>query len=135
MLRGQLFDASDGHKNTQATIVFAAVAHGVEVTASHQVFGARSGRVITSHHIAHGIDVDLVKACRFHGLLNAGTASHVRLCEVGHSELAVFFEAWIAVLRQGFVPIPHFVALCRMAAGFVVEANFYDAVNVAQTLR
>ena len=56
------------------------------------------------------------------------------LCEVCHGELPVFFKAWIAVLGQCFVPVPNFIALCRVTTSFVIEANFNNAVNVAQAL-
>ena len=105
------------------------------MASSHQVLCTSSGRVVTPHHVAHRINCNLVKASRLHGLLNAGTASQMGLCEVCHGKLTVIFEAWIAVLGQCFVPVPNFIALCRVTTSFVIEANFNNAVNVAQTFR
>ena len=90
--------------------------------------------MIPSHHVANGIDIDFVKSGRLHGLLNAGAASQMCLCEIGHSQLPIFFEARIAELRQIFVPIPHLMAKGGFGSCFVVEPNFDNAVNVAQTL-
>ena len=57
----------------------------------------------------------------------------MRFCEVSHSELAIFFEARIAELRQLFLPVPNLISLIGVASSFVVQANLNNAVNVAQT--
>ena len=56
------------------------------------------------------------------------------LCEVSDCQLSCFFETRVAVLRQVFLPIPHLLALKGMAIGFVIQAYFNNAVNVAQAL-
>ena len=58
----------------------------------------------------------------------------MRLGQVGHGELTVFFEARVTELREVLLPVPHLVALCWITSCFVVQANFNDAVNVAQAL-
>ena len=55
------------------------------------------------------------------------------LSEVGHCELTVFFKTRIAELSQVLMPVPNLVTQCRVASRFVVQSNFYDAMNVAQT--
>ena len=104
------------------------------MAASHEVFGARHTGVITAHHIAHCIDIDFVKTCLLHGVLNALRASQMGLSEIGHSELTRFFETGVAVLRQVFLPIPNLLALKRVAVGFVVQANLNNSMNISQTL-
>ena len=66
----------------------------------------------------------------------------MRVCEVGNRQFfargmrCVFIKnAYIAKLRQPLVPIPHFVSKRRLVAQFVVEANFNNAVNIAQAFR
>ena len=67
----QFLNTGNGHINTQAPIVLAAIANGVEMAAGHEVFGTWHTGVITAHHIAHCIDIDFIKACQSHGALNA----------------------------------------------------------------
>ena len=51
--------------------MLAAIANGVEMAAGHEVFGARHAGVIATHDVANSIDIDFVKACQFHGALDA----------------------------------------------------------------
>ena len=62
----------------------------------------------------------------------------MRVCEVGNRQFFArsvrgFFidSAYVAKLRQPFVPIPNFVSECWVISQFVVEANFNNAVNIA----
>ena len=43
--------------------------------------------------------------------------------------------AYVAKLRQPLVPIPNFVSECWLVAHFVIQANFNNAVDIAQALR
>ncbi len=67
----QFLNTGNGHINTQAAIVLAAIANGVEMAAGHEVFGARYAGVIATHDVANSIDIDFVKACQSHGALDA----------------------------------------------------------------
>ena len=58
----------------------------------------------------------------------------VGLREVRHGELAEFGKAGVAVLGQGFVPIPHGVPRGGFHFKLIVETDFDNAVNIAQAL-
>ena len=58
----------------------------------------------------------------------------MRVGQVGDGELAVFGKAGVAVQRQLFMPVPHVVAQHRLGAELVGQANFGNAVDVAQRL-
>jgi hypothetical protein len=74
----QLAHAGHGHEDAQAPVVLAAVAHGVVVAAGQQ--GARPGRaVVAAHHVAHGVDLDLVEAAvriQWLSVCGAGAVGH-----------------------------------------------------------
>ena len=136
MLLCQLLHAGNGHINAQPTIVFAAIAHRVVVAACEHILGPRVGSLgqwmVATHHVAHGIHPDLVKACRSHGPLDAVAASPVCLRQVSYRQLTIFFESRIAELGQVFLPVPHLLTPCGLNACFVVQPDFGNAVNVAQ---
>ncbi len=128
---GQFAHASHGHQNAQAAIVFATVAHRVVVAAGEQGLGTRGCGQIAPNHIAHVVDVDLVKPAGLHAQLQGLGAALVGLGEVGDGEFAPFPVALVTESGQPLVPIPHFMAQLRVQAQLVVEANLNDAVNVA----
>ena len=123
-----------GHKDAEAAVVFAAVAHRVVVATGHQGFGVGLVGLVAAHHVAHGVDLDLVKAAVAHPVRDALGAGTVRVREVGHGELAFFGEAGVRVGAEFFLPIPHVVAQRGRRTKLVVQANLGDAVDVAQRL-
>ncbi len=92
------------------------------------------GRVVAAHHVAHGVDLDLVKAAVAHPVADALGAGAVRVGEVGDGELALFGIARVAVLGQFLLPVPDIVAQRGLVAELVVQADLGNAVDVAQGL-
>ena len=99
-----------------------------------QALGLGRCPVIDAHHIAHRVGVDLVKAAGLHAQGEGLGAGLVRGGEVGDGQLAALGKAGVAELRQPFVPVPDLLAQVGVNAEFVVEANFGNAVDVAQGL-
>ena len=130
----QLLHAGHGHKDAQAPVVLAAVAHRVVMAARHQVFAACGGRVVAAHHVAHRVGINLVKTAVAHVLGDALGAGAVRVGEIRHRQLASFCKTRVGVLGQLFLPIPDLVAERGLHVKLVVHADFGDAVDVAQTL-
>ena len=56
----------------------------------------------------------------------------MRLGHIGDGELSLLLEASIRMLREAFMPVPDLAAQLRLLAKLVVQANFSDAVNIAQ---
>ena len=110
-----------------------AIANGVVVAPGEEVLGALLSGVVATDNVANGIDKNLVKSSALHCVLKICATSQMSFCEVGHGQLTILFESRIAVLRQVFLPVPNLLALCGEDGRFVVQANFNDAVNVAQT--
>ena len=107
----QFTHTGHGHQNTQAPVVFAAIAHGIKVAAGEQAFGPRVGAMVDPHHIAHRVNFHIVKAAvGFHPVGQALCAGAVRIGEVGHSQLAALCVASVTVHGQFFCPVPHVVA-------------------------
>ena len=129
----QFAHAGHGHEDAQAAVVLAAVAHGVVVAAGQQVLGASLGRVVAADHVAHGVDLDLVKAAVAHPVADALGAGAVGVGQVGDGELALLGIARFAVLGQLFLPVPDIVAQRGGVAELVVEANLCNAMDVAQS--
>ena len=90
--------------------------------------------MIDAHHIAHRVGVDLVKAAGLHAQGEGLGTGLVRGGEVGDGQLAALGKAGVAELRQPLVPVPDLLAQVGVNAEFVVEANFGNAVDVAQGL-
>ena len=59
-------------------------------------------------------------------------AGAVGIGQVGDGELAFFSKTGVAVSAEFFLPVPHLVAQGRLVAKFVVQTDFYDAVDVPQ---
>ena len=131
----QLAHTDHRHQNTEAAIVFAAIAHGVVMAACEQPFGAAVGAVKKADHITHRIHPDFVKtAAGAHPLRQLLCHRAVCVGEVSHRQFAALGVAGVTVDRQLFGPIPHQIAQRRCMAEFVVEADLGDAVNIAQAL-
>ena len=130
----QLAHTGHGHEDTQAPVVFAAVAHGVVMAARHEVACAGGRRVVAAHHVAHGVHLHRVKAAFAHPVADALCTGTVRVGEVGHGELALFGKAGVGVLGELFVPVPHVVAQQGLGTQLVVQADLGNAVDVAQGL-
>ena len=104
----QLTHTSHGHKDTQAAIVFARIAHSVKVRASQQALGLRVAAVVDAHHIAHGIDGNLIKAAVLaHSAHQALGAGAVCIGQVGDRQLPALSVAGVAVDAQALVPVPY----------------------------
>ena len=58
----------------------------------------------------------------------------MRVGQVRDGKLAHFSKARVAVLCQLFLPVPDLVAQLGCHTKFVIQADFGDAVDVAQTL-
>ena len=56
--------------------------------------------MITTHHVAYGIDADFVKATRLHLAAYVLSTGAVGIGEVSHGQLTHLRKARIAVLRQ-----------------------------------
>ena len=129
--------AGHGHKDAKPAIVFARVANRVVMAAGKQ--GARAGffsvlGVVTANHIADRVYRNLVEATLQHTRLDLRRAGAVRVGQVGDGELAFFGVTGVGVDAQLLMPVPHLVAQFRRYAELVVQANFDDAVDVAQAL-
>ena len=124
---------SHGHEHTQASIVFATVANRVVVTARQQVLRACSGWVVAAHHIAHCIDVHLVKTTGLHAQGNGFGASLVGWREVSHTQLTLLGKARVAELGQPLVPVPHLAAQHRVLLALFIQTQLGNAVNLTQT--
>ena len=61
VLAVQLAHTGHGDKNAQSAVIFAAIAHGVVVAACEQRLGLGLGGAVTAHHIADGINFDVIK--------------------------------------------------------------------------
>ena len=134
LLLRELLHTGHGHKDTQAAVVFAAIANRVVVRSGHEKARAGHGRVVAPHHIAHRVDLHVVKAAVAHPVADALCAGAVGVRQVGHRELPFLGEPRVAVLGQGFLPVPHRMTQRRLDTKFVVQADFDNAVDVAQTL-
>ncbi len=89
--------------------------------------------VVEADHVADRIDVHLVEtAVIAHPLRQLPGDRPVRVGQVGHRQLAAFGVARVAVRRQPFGPVPDPVALFRRHAETLVQADFRDAMDVAQ---
>ncbi|MNV36366.1 hypothetical protein D3C71_1278390 [compost metagenome] len=104
------------------------------MAAGHEVACACGRRVVAAHHVAHGVDLHLVKAAVAHPVADALCAGAVRVGEVGDGELAFFGKAGVRVFGQFFLPVPHVVAQHGLGGELVVQANLGNAVDVAQGL-
>ena len=133
-LAGEFAHTGHGHQDAQTPVVLAPIAHRVVMRAGEQALGLGRCPVIDAHHIAHRVGVDLVKAAGLHAQGEGLGAGLVRGGEVGDGQLAALGKAGIAELRQPFVPVPDLLAQAGVNAKFVVEANFGNAVDVAQGL-
>jgi hypothetical protein len=91
--------------------------------------------VVAAHHVADGVDREPRQSRIAHVAADALGAGAVRVGQVGDGELAFLGKAGVAVLGQGFLPVPHQVAQHRLGhAELVVQADFGNAVDVAQAL-
>ncbi len=143
--------AHAGHRreDSQPPVVLAAVAHGVVVRSGQEVLWLCSlpprgrvgvgalrafARVVARHHIPHRIDLHLVEPALAHVACDLPGRCAMRLGEIGDGQLSVLGIAWIAVLRQAFLPVPDQVAQRRLRAELVVQPQLHDAVDVAQRL-
>ena len=96
----QFAHAGRGHKDAEASVIFAAVAHGVVMAAGQQGFDAWRVGAINTDHIAHRVDAHLVKAAVLHRANDRCGAGAMRVGEVSDGEL-VFFQIFrVAELRQ-----------------------------------
>ena len=90
------------------------------------------GRVVTPHHIAHGVDGHLIKTTGLHPQLQGLRTRKVSGGEVAHAQFTPFGKALVAELRQPFMPVPHFFAQCGLRFASIVQAKLGDAVDLAQ---
>ena len=88
--------------------------------------------VVAAHHIAYRVDLDLVKAAVLHPVADALRAGAVRVGQVGDGEQAFFGKAGVRMLGELFLPVPDLLAQRGRHAELVVQADFDDAVDVAQ---
>ena len=131
----QLAHAGHRYKNAQAAVVLAAIAHGVKVRAGQQALGFGVGAVVDADHVADCVNRHVVKAAILaHPLCQALGAGTVCVGQVGHGQLAPLGVAGVAVGAQALMPVPHQVAEVRRVAKLVVQADFSNAVDVAQRL-
>ena len=100
--------------------------------AGQQGLGASLGCTVAADHVANGIDADFVKTAVAHPAADALGAGTVRVGQVGHGEFTALGVAGVAVLGQLLLPVPDLVAQRRLDAELVVQADFDDAVDVAQ---
>ena len=128
----QFAHAGHGHKDAEPAVVFAAVAHGVVVGARQQGFCVGKLRLVAAHYIAHRVNAHLVKAAFTHAGADKCRAGAVRVGQVSYRELAFFQIAGVAVLGQLLMPVPDLIAQRGLYSELVVQANFHDAVDVAQ---
>ena len=126
--------AGHGHKNTQATVVFAAVSNGVVMRAGQQSFGGWFAGKVAPHHIANRVNAYVVKAALQHLDLDLGGARPVGVRQISYRELPFFGITRIGVRCQCLMPVPHQIADDRFDAEFVIQPDFDDAMNVAQAL-
>ena len=101
--------------------------------AGQEARSLRVAAVINADNIADGVDGHLVKAAVVRHPVNQlpGTGA-VRRGQVGHRELAALGIARVAVAAELLGPVPDLVAKLRRAVELVVQADFRDAVNIAQ---
>ena len=133
-LEGELAHTGHGHHDAHAPVVLAPIAHRVVVRSGEQAFGLWRAAVVDAHHIAHRVGVHLVKATGLHAQGEGFGTGLVGGREVSDGQLAPLGKAGVAELRQPFVPVPHLLPQFGLNAEFVVEANFGNAVDVAQGL-
>ena len=77
-------------------------------------------------------NMNRIKTTVVHPAADALCTGAVRVAKVGHGELAVFGIPWLRIRCQLLLPVPHVVAQRRAQTKLVVQANFGNAVNVAQ---
>src|SRR5690606_17792504 len=87
-----------------------------------------------THHVAHGVDLDVVATAVAHPVADALGTRAVCVGEVGDGELALFGKAGVGVFGELFGPVPHVVAQFGLGGKLVGEADLGDAVDVAQRL-
>ena len=87
---------------------------------------------IAANYIAYCVYCYAVKAAVAHVLCNMCGAGAVCVGKVGHSKLANVFKPRVAVLGQCFMPVPQHIAHIRRAGKLVAQANFCNAVDLAQ---
>ena len=135
-LARQFTYASHRHENAQPTIVFAAVANGVIVAAGQQPLGVAVVAVVNTHHVAYCVNVHLVEtAVGLHPVRQALGAGAVRVGQVGHGQFTALCIPGLTVFGQALGPVPHQIAQRGLHAKLVVQADFGNAVDVAQTFR
>ena len=91
--------------------------------------------LVASNHVANRVGLDLIKTTTAHGRRDAVGAGAVCLGQVGDGELPLFLVARITELRQLFMPVPYLVAKQGRDVELVVQANFGNAMDVAQAFR
>ena len=130
----QLAHTGHGREDAQASVILAAVAHGVVVRAGHQGFGLGRCGAVNADHVAHRVNRHLVKAAVAHAVHDGLRAGAVRVGQVGDSELAFIGVARVAEGAEFFLPVPQLVAQHRLVAELVVQPDLGNAVDVAQAL-
>ena len=97
---------------------------------------------VDADNIANSIYLDFVKSAGLHAEFDRACTFAMRVGEVGDGEFfprsgwifGVHFSG-ITKLRQPLMPIPNLVAERGLVAQFVVEANFNNAMDIAQAFR
>jgi len=131
----QFAHAGHGRQNAQAPVVLAAVAHGVVMRSGQQARGLRVRAVVNANDIADRVNRHLVKsAVALHPLQQLPGAGLVGAGQVGHGEFAALGAAGVGVHAELLCPVPDLIAQRGYLAELVVQANFSNAVNVAQRL-
>ncbi|MDT4833992.1 hypothetical protein FQZ97_676210 [compost metagenome] len=128
----QFAHAGHWHEDAQPPVVLAGVAHRVVVAARQQGGGIGAVGQVPAHHVAHGVDADLVEAALAHPLRQQLCAGAVRVGQVGDGQQAFFRIARVAVDGKLFPPVPDIVAQGGGVAELVLQAELGDAVEVMQ---
>ena len=129
----QLAHTGHRHQDAQSAVVFAAVAHRVVVRAGQQPWGLGLVAMVDAHHIAHCIGANLVKTTGVHAQAQGAGAGLVGGGQIRHGQLAALGKARVTELGQPFMPVPHLLPQGGLNAQFVVEADFGNAMDVAQS--
>ncbi len=141
----QLAHHRQRHEDAQAAVQSPGVAHRVVVAAREQGFrcywgvapvfaGSVAITFIATHDVAHSVLVDVVAAAVVHGLGDLGGAGAVGVAEVGDGELPRLGVGWFGVRSQAGQRVPNPIASFGLLAQFVGQADFGDAVDIAQAL-